>query len=272
MAMNKRWVSWRLLAIAVLLTSSATAFAQADLTNHKVDSNKIVQQAKDSSYSLSERGLSELRCDVEPDWDSTFASTKTAASFREQVLPLLKAMRFQAVVGGTGVAAVSHQLDAAPADQSVADRVRDAANGFEQIVDGFFESWSQFMVNSPLPEPDGKYSFEARDGAYYLSLKQGSDDVDIVMSHDLTITETKVAGREVNGTIDPHFIKRQDKLVLDSYDAEPSSSQKLDVSVRYQEVRGLLLPELVEASMRLSDSAVKFPIRFSGCRVKLSSH
>lgn len=259
-----RWFCTSTLCLTFL---SSMALAQAPVANRQ----EIVRQAQKSYYSLSERGLSDFRCEVKPDWDTMYASIKTDPVGREQVLPALKQMHFQFLVGPNGAATASHQAEVPPPDHEVANRVQESATGMEQVLTGFFETWSQFMVNSTLPEPGADYRLDDQDGNYHLSFKQDASEVDIFMNHDFAITETRVNGSGVNGTVRPHFMRLAQGFVLDSYEYSSSSnSQKLTVKVKYQEIEGLNLPEFVDVSMKFPSSAVAIPLHFVSCRANKS--
>jgi len=79
-------------------------------TANCADKKAIQQQTNRAYYNLKSHGLAEFRCNVLFDWDGSFSSMKTDATWKETILPIAKQMKFQVSVGPTGAASVSHDL------------------------------------------------------------------------------------------------------------------------------------------------------------------
>ena len=93
------------------------------------DKKELVRQARQSYYNLANAGLNEFRCQVLPDWDTTFNGLKADPVGRDQVLPILRKTHFELLVGPNGASTVSHQSELAPPNEQVAERVREAIAG-----------------------------------------------------------------------------------------------------------------------------------------------
>jgi len=232
---------------------------------------EIVSQARQSYYNLTNTGLDGFRCQVQPDFDTTFKALKAAPIVQDQVLPILRKTRFELLVGPNGASTVSHQSELPPPNEDVAGRVRNATTGTEQILTGFMETWSQFMINStPLPDADGDYQLEDLGNKYRITSKQPSADAIILMDRDYEIAELKVTTPELAGTIWPKFSRIKDQFILVSYvyRAESENPQELSVKIEYGDVEGFKLPSKVTATMKLPSGAVDFLLTFASCQVK----
>ena len=141
-----------LLAIYCLLLPSAL-----ESLAHGTDKKEIVRQARQSYYNLANAGMNEFRCQVLPDWDTTFKTLKADPIGRDQVLPILRKTHFELLVGPDGASTVSHRSELVPPNEDVAERVRKATGGTEQVLTGFLHTWSGFMVK-PTPLPDAARS------------------------------------------------------------------------------------------------------------------
>jgi hypothetical protein len=173
----------------------------------------------------------------------------------------LRKTHFELLVGPDGASTVSHQSELAPPDEQVAERVRKATGGTEQILTGFLQTWSGFMVKStPLPDADSDYQFEDLGDKYRVTSKEASIDAVILMGHDFQIEEMKVATPEFSGTVRPSYEA--------TYTAGSGNPQGLSVEIEYGDVQGLSLPSKVTATVKLPTGAVAFPLTFANCQVK----
>ena len=237
------------------------------------DKKEIVRQARRSYYNLADASLNEFRCQVLPDWDTTFKALKTDPVGRDQVLPILRKTHFELLVGPNGASTVSHQSELAPPNEDVAERVRKVTGGMEQILTGFLQTWSQFMINpTPLPDADGDYQLEDLGDKYRITSKEVSADAVILLGRDFEIEELRVTTPEFSGTVRPRFVRTKNGFILGSYDATYKTAsgtpQELTVRIEYTEVEGLRLPSKVAATMQLPTGAVEFPLAFANYQVK----
>jgi len=238
---------------------------------HGADKKDIVGQARLSYYNLAKAGLKEFRCQVQPDFDTTFKVLKAGPIVQDQVLPILRKTHFELLVGPNGASTVSHQSELPPPNEDVARRVRDATTGTEQILTGFMETWSQFMINStPLPDADGAYQLEDLGSKYRITAKQPSAESVILMDRDYEISELKVTTPELAGTIWPTFTRVGNQFILASYvyRADSGTPQELSVEIEYGDVEGFELPSQVTANMKLPSGAVDFLLTFASCQIK----
>ena len=237
------------------------------------DRKTIVRQARQSYYGLKHEGVLELRCTVKPDFDSIFAAVKADAVGRDQVLPILRRVHFQVVIGPEGASSVSHQSDLAPPNEQVAGRVRKAIEGMEQTVTGFLQTWSMFMVAPPLPDIDSEYQLEDFGERYRLSYKEESATVVTSMNHEFTIDNIKVKTGEFEGSVNPHFERSHKGLILIGYESisKTTSSdepQQLSVTIGNQEAEGFTLPSTVKAIVPVNGASVVTLLTFADYKIK----
>jgi hypothetical protein len=239
----------------------------------RVDRKEVLQHARQSYYNLKEMGMIEIRCQVVFDWDSIFNNLKADAIGRDQVLPIMKAIHFEVLVGPNGASLASRYFDSVPPNEEVADRVRTTTRGMEEVLTGFFKTWSQFMINSPIPDPESEYLLEDLGEKYRLAYKEGSAAIVTSMTHDFMIDELKVTTAELDGSVHPHFIRNKNRLLLRSYDASFTAGsgkpQQGSVKLEYQDVEGLNLPGTVNVSVPSAASTIEIPLSFKDCQVKV---
>jgi hypothetical protein len=233
---------------------------------------EIVRQARQSYYSLKSQGLAELRCAVQPDWDSIYKAVKTDEVGAGQLLPILKGTHFTVVLGPDGASTISHESDTAPPNEEVARRVRQSIDGMEQLLTGFFQTWSGFMFNSILPDPDSKYHLEDLGGKYDLTFGDDATSFAIALNHDLAIEELKETSPQLDATLHPQWSPSSKGLVLTGnqakYQAAKSDSGELTVKVEYQEVEGLSLPSIVVATIPFAADHVSIQLVFRDYQIK----
>lgn len=256
-----------LLLASLMLIHVAPSRAQQTASNEQ-----ILRQAKEAYYSLKSHGLAQFSCVVQPDWDSLYKNIKTDAAGREQLLPILRSTHFRVLVGSDGASTVSHETDVAPPDEAIAQRVRQSVDGMEQILTGFFQTWSGFMVKSIFPDPDGQYQLEDQGDKYELTYGEGSVHVVIVMSHELAIESMRVAMPKLDATLRPEWSASRDGFLLKSYQASYRNGTgepvQLSVVVEYENVEDLELPKTVDATVDLPAGPVPIRLAFMSCQAK----
>jgi len=257
---------WLAIVLSFLFTTVCPAFG--------IDKEEFIKQARKSYYNLPNAGLKEFRCEVTPDLDATFKALKTDQVGRDQVLPILRKTHFQLVVGPQGASTVSHQSEIAPPNEQVAERVREAISGMEQLLTGFLQTWSQFMINVPIPDEADGYQSENLGDRYRLAMKAGTTEAAIVLGNDSQIIEVEATTAEFSGTVQPKFTPTTGGLILASYTAtvktQSANAQKLAVKIDYKDVEKLTLPSRVVVILDLPSGAAEFSFDFTNYKIKKS--
>jgi hypothetical protein len=190
---------------------------------------------------------------------------------RDQVIPAAKQTHFRVVVGPTGATSVSHQSDVAPPSEELAKRLREVISGMDQMLTGFFQTWSQFMVNSPLPGSASEYQMAENSSGYRFTTDEKDVHAAISMGRDFVIDALEAKTPEFEGTVHPHFVPHTGGLVLARYEANygiSSNSQSMSVQVEYRDIEGIPVPQTVTMTMSLPQGQFSEPISFADCRVK----
>lgn len=190
----------------------------------------------------------------------------------EQLLPILKGTQFKVLLGPDGASSISHESDIAPPSEEVAQRVRQSVDGMEQMLTSFFHTWSEFMVNSLLPEPDSKFRLEDLGEKYSLSFEEKAAHVAMVLNQELVIEEVKVTSPEFDATLDPDWSPSNKGLLLAGYQASYKATAiepiHLSVNIEYREVEGLNLPSTVVAAAPLTGGPIPIRLVFQDYQVK----
>jgi hypothetical protein len=261
----------RMLILVLGIVACANWCRAAPVRGDEKGSREIVRRARLSYYSLKKQGLLEFRCNALPDWDLTYKSVKADKIGIEQLLPILQKTRFKVVLGPDGASTISHESDVAPPDEIVAERVRDSISGMEQVLTGFYRTWSQFVVNTLLPDEDGKYIVDELDGKYRLSDNEGATDMVTTMDREFRIERIEVTSPQFNATFKTQWSNTAKGLLLAAYDAEiktASASSVLSVKIDYDEIEGFELPSAIEAAVQVAQGKVPIRIDFAGYEVK----
>lgn len=149
-----------------------------------------------------------------------------------------------------GSSSVSHQTEVAPPNEKVAERVRSSVAGVEQILTGFLQTWSVFVISPPLPSIDSEYELQDLGEKFRLSYREGQADIVTSMSHDFAIDELKATTPEFEGSVRPKLSRNKEGFLLGgweaTYKAASGAPQQLAVKIEYGNVEGFRLPTTVE--------------------------
>jgi hypothetical protein len=250
------------LAVAVVCCLSifptATAFGQSS------NSDQIVEEARTAYANLRDQGVKEFRCEVRVDWDAALASMKTDAAGREQLLPLLRQMHFEAVMGSMVAPRVSQHFDGAPPNEETAARLREMTGGVERLLSGAWQELAVFLFDSPLP-PDGNYRVTAQGDEFRIAF--GKEPVGIIetMNKDHALEEMLIATDRSTVTVRPQFTRGEKgymPIVLDtSVAAAGADKAESHVEITYQAHDGFDLPQTVKVTDK--QLAGGTPVQFS---------
>ena len=232
--------------------------------------DQIVQQALKGYYSLRAHGFQELHCQVSMDWDSMYAGLETDADGRE-LLPILKKVQYQVVVGPTGASNVSHLSDSALSGDEMATRFRQSIDGFDQVLTGFFRTWAQFAIEPLLPKVGSDYEMEDLGARYRMTQGDPSGKVTLEMNHDLVLDHMGISTEKVNGSVDPIYTPSKNGLMLTGYKADLETNgetQHLVVEITNQAVDGFQVPQVVSARVRTPTGIITIPLTFANCHAK----
>jgi hypothetical protein len=255
-----------MMSVCLLFLTAASA-QTADQASKK----EVINQAHGAYYSLKAKGLAEFQCNLSPNWGALLADTrKTDPAGADRAISTLNQLKFTVSLGTSGSAKVTHTTVAAQNDE-MAKGLNQIYGGMEQMLTGFFDTWSPFMVTNPFPDAASDYQLVAQGDQWQLSYKEGNADVVTTMGKDFAIRQLKVTTPDFNSTIQPQFTNSAQGFLLTGYQADyfgktPSETTHLKVSIAYQEVNGVQLPQNLNLGGTYGGSAFQVEVAFFGCQ------
>jgi hypothetical protein len=253
----------------VLTVSTLLALSLSVTLARGADKKTIIEQTNRAYYNLKARGFVGLDCEVMPDWEPTLSGFTSDAAARKQVLPLVKQIKFQVAVGTSGAASVSHQFSQAPPSEEAAEGLRQVSEGIEQVISGFFQTWSQLMVNPPISD---EFQMEETSDGYRFTSDAAKTHAVMLVQPNFVIKSIEAKTPEFEGTVYPQFVAHEGGLVPASYQSSiklnGAAAQQVSVKVQYQDVDSLTLPLSVSVSVMGVNGLLTFPMTFSHCQVK----
>jgi hypothetical protein len=228
-------------AVALLLALLPLAAGEA-----LADNKETLDAARAAYYSLRREGLTSFSCLVTPNWDLLLASR-----WRADPAAAAKAYKtFSGLTFGVEVAPGQHPkvLHAdVPSGEPESEALKRLVTGMEQTVSGFFETWTPFVLTTPIPGATAEVT--QTHGVWIVGYKEGATQIGLVMRDDYTIESTRIVTATFASVIQPQFTKSPKGMLLTavqgsfrklSGDAAPVS---LQLRIEYQNVSGFLLPK-----------------------------
>jgi hypothetical protein len=152
----------------------------------------------------------------------------------------------------------------------MAEGLKQVYGGMEQMTVGFFQTWTVFVVTPPLPEPTTEFQLESGSQQYSLSYKDGDTDVLTLMGKDFAVSRLTVTAKDFVSILRPRFTKTSKGYLMNAYDADYKGSggkdtTELHVTIDYQSVEGLQLPQKLSLKGSYNASPFQVEVTFSGC-------
>jgi hypothetical protein len=191
-----------------------------------------------------------------------------------QALKTLHGLKFWMVLAADDRVKVDHQVMLpAPSDQLLAS-FKQISAGMDQIITGFFATWSFFMLRTPFPNVDSEYQLADEGNHYVISYKDGDANVTVRMNKSFEMTELSVVSPKFKSTTRPRFMKNDKGYILVGYSShyEPNlgpGRTDLDLDLTYQEVKGLQLPLTLRAKSVYDGNPNQTEITFTEVQITL---
>src|SRR5262245_1019466 len=142
-----------------------------------VDKKQVVTQARAAYYNLKAQGLTDFHCNATPNWAKMLEGLRQQDQAKyQQALNNLKQLSFDVSVNANGKTQVTHNTPAA-ANAQAASGYEDIFKGMEQMMSGFFDTWSPFAFNNLFPEPDANYQLRDAGTQYRMMYKDWDAEV-----------------------------------------------------------------------------------------------
>jgi len=228
----------------------------------------VINQARQSYYSLKRLGLVEFRANIRPNWELMLKGESTSP----EAMKLLNGLHFSILFGESGNVIVNHQADFPPKNEVVAKGYKDIFEGVDNAVYGFFETWNLFMFGSPFPEPDSAYELQDLGASYLLKYAEPKNQVATTFGKDFYIREIQVSGDSFTGAIKPELKKTDHGNIIVAYrgsyaGAAGNRTSDLQVTIQYNEVNGLEVPLKVNVEGTYNGGPVNMEILFSDYKI-----
>ena len=225
------------------------------------DKKVILKQANGLYYSFKDHGFSGLRCIVEPNWKKLLEDNSSADY---GPLNLLELVSFSVSVDKNGISKVEPLLRGGG---ELDKRIVPTIGGLQQIISGFYQTWTNLIVTTPFPEGDDAITLKEEGGNYRVIANDNSDS-QYVMSKDLIISEMSVSIPNPKVTMRPKYSKTDRGLLLTGLDFDINNNQtKVHFDLQYQEVDGYKLPTRVAYQMAFPNGQILLEMSFSKYQV-----
>lgn len=227
--------------VGVLLMAVPTIAAD------RADKREIIKQARAAYYSLREKGLDTFSSSATVNWEVVLGPIKTGddVAQRASAMKLLTGLYFGVSMDSRGKVTVTHRADT-PAPNEASQKGYDQIfSGMDQVLTGFYDTYSPFMVTSPFPAVEGEYTVEDIDIGYRVSYKENvTTSVVTRMTKTFAIIDTTVVTPEFDSVIKPTFTTTEQGYVMTGYNGyyKPKTGPGtvlLDGTMEQQMVDGL---------------------------------
>jgi hypothetical protein len=144
--------------------SFSTALA-VDVPNKK----EVIAKARQSYYNLHTQGLAGFHCDISPNLDLVVADQrKTDSAGADKSMANLKGLRISMSLDAENNVQVKRD-DLPPADAQAASERNRIFSALQQVVSGFYQTATPFILDTAFPDVNGEYQLEDQAGKYHLS-------------------------------------------------------------------------------------------------------
>jgi len=233
------------------------------------DPKAVLAKARAAYYNLSSRGYKQYRFQARPDWATMLGDqAKSNPAGYDAAMALFSKLRFDVLVDANGNAKISHNDVDAPNEQTRAGLTQ-VYSGMDQMLTGFFQTWTPFMIETPFSNVGTDLSIEAVGAKYRVRwVESGTTKVDILADQAFAVTEMKVTTPAFDSVIRPVFDRGPGGLVLASYEAEyrekaPAPPIRIVVLIKNQPVQGLLVPSNLDLTAWVGDNKTHILMAFT---------
>src|SRR5262245_54208361 len=239
----------------------------------RADKREIVKQARAAYYGLRPRGFDSFQATLTPDWNVVLSASGQKPT--EAQLALLGGLHFEMIYDGAGKTRVTHRSDTPAPNEAVQKGYDQIFNGMDQVIEGFFQTYTPFMITSPFPSIDGDYRVDDIENGYVVAWKEDRDTTSITtrITRTFAITDMVINSTEFDALIKPTFSTSTDGYVLAAYNGffKPKAGNGtvlIDCSIEHQLVDGFRLVRKLTFSSSVDGSPNKTEIAFSNYSVK----
>lgn len=217
--------------------------AQTRKAGPSAKDRETLQAAREAYYTVAAAGFGGFKADVQVDWEHSLGRPLTDGERQT-----FGGFKFQVSVDARGVAKVTSKSSIV--EEQVRASFDQIATGLDELLGGFFQTWSGFMIARPLPASGSAFQLQREEKLYRLSYKNGNAAVSTALLKNFAVTKIEEEAPDYKSVIKPVFSATEDGFVLASYDATyvPTSgpgNTGLKVEIEYQDADGVRLPNKI---------------------------
>jgi len=232
------------------------------------DPEAILTKARAAYIGLSTRGFRGYRFVARPDWSVSLAElAKSDPTAYDAALKLLTQIRFDVRVGAHGQSQVTHTVVDAP--EGATQGLNQIYQGVEQALNGFFQTWGPFMVQTPVPAAGVPCKVVDLGTQYQFTWEETGDvHVELRTDRSFAISVMKVASPAFDAVIQPTFDRTAQGFVLTGYEGDfnPKGNgvaMNLKIRITNQVLEGLPLPGALDATVLIQGRTDRMVLGFS---------
>jgi hypothetical protein len=226
------------------------------------DVSQVIKNARDSYYTLKSQGLKTFKCDAQPDWQKILEKIDMhPVSATDPRLKKLAGLHYAVAVDEQGQATVTpYMVNGGPIDPSMDQMV----SGMQQMLSGFYQTWTAMVITNPFPETYDGLKLR-QEGDNFRVLVNDPTGTEILLDKNYTVTEMKMKLNDSTVLMFPKFDKTAKGFLLTSIDSDINNGQqKVTLTIQYQEMQGLQMPNLVQYKVTLpNDRIITADVAFS---------
>ncbi len=257
-------------AVSMILLAATYAVLGQGTAQQKPENAELLRKARAAFYSLRAEGMTQFTCSIDPNWTALLkTSGVTDPKALDPAVAKLNQLRFIVTVDRNGSAKITH--NEIPAENAqVSEGLKQIYSGMEQMTGGFFQTWSLFVIDQPLPLPGTAISLESNDREYLIKYVEDVASVAVNMNKDYSVTSVHTTTADFDSLISPRFTASGKGLLMNAYDAKyvgtgGKDKTELNVVLDYQDVSDLKLPKNLAIKGTYNGAPFAVEVVFSAC-------
>jgi hypothetical protein len=191
---------------------------------------------------------------------------------REAAIKLLEQIRFTVVAGPDIETKVTHTTPATD-NAEVQKGLADVYSGTEEMLGGFFSTYSVLMFFSPMPKSSTPHQMVQSGDEWKLTYKDGDADVRDTLDDNFKLRDIRVTTSTFKSNIQPAFVESSEGFVLTGYQADydepgkPEAKTQLQARLEHQTVDGIQIPKQLNLTGTYGAAPFATELSFIGCTI-----
>ena len=252
----------------LLFAVAARLGLAAELPQTPPDGGVILKQARNSYYSLRQRGLDGFVVEVVRSW----AARPPGES--PDVLRHLKGLRTSLTLAPDGKTSFRNWAELPAANARMQSGFDSIFAATQQVISTFFQIYSPFMLTSPFPPDERKAVVDPIDIGYRVSWTEPNGTRAVIrMTKALLIVDARTTSVDLDVLVTPTFTKSQQGYILSAFAATFASKGaktpqlQFDAQVDHAPVNDLTLPARLVFNATVNGVASKTDLAFANYSV-----